>query len=141
MLKQKASLIARIVYLADLALTTGAFFIAFFLRDIVLPAIFPASFPTGLFPLSEYLKIYPIVLILWSALFFTYHSYHSHRTIPLTREVATVLRVLFVGNVLLAPLAYLMPLRQLSRSWFILFGVLSASLVITAQVILRVLTG
>jgi exopolysaccharide biosynthesis polyprenyl glycosylphosphotransferase len=139
MLKQKASLIARIVYLADLALTTVAFFIAFFLRDIVLPAVFPAYFPTGLFPLSEYLKIYPIVLIVWSALFFTYHSYHSHRTIPLTREVATVLRVVFVGNVLLATLAYLLPLRQLSRSWFVLFVVLSAALVITEKILLRII--
>jgi exopolysaccharide biosynthesis polyprenyl glycosylphosphotransferase len=139
MLKQKASLIARIVYLADLALTTVAFFAAFFLRDVVLPAIVPAYFPTGLFPLSEYLKIYPIVLILWSALFFTYHSYHSHRTIPLTRETATVLRVVFAGNVLLATLAYLLPLRQLSRSWFVLFGVLSAALVITEKILLRII--
>src|SRR5258708_27529 len=139
MLKQKASLIARIVYLADLALTTVAFFAAFFLRDVVLPAIFPAYFPTGLFPLSEYLKIYPIVLILWSALFFTYHSYHSHRTIPLTRETATVLRVVFAGNVLLATLAYLLPLRQLSRSWFVLFGVLSAAFVISEKILLRII--
>src|SRR5438128_533097 len=135
MLKQKASLIARIVYLADLALTTVAFFAAFFLRDIVLPFVAPSHFPTGLFPLSEYLKIYPMVLVIWSALLFTYHSYHSHRTIPLTREAATVLRVVLVGNVLLATLAYLIPLRQLSRSWFILFGVLSAVLIITEKIL------
>src|ERR1700682_845187 len=102
MLKQKAYLIARIVYLADLGLTTVAFFAAFFLRDVVLRAIFPSYFPTGLVPLREYLKIYPLVLIIWSALLFTYHSYHSHRTVPLTKEAGTVLRVVFVGNALLA---------------------------------------
>src|SRR5260221_12102279 len=139
MLKQKAYLIARIVYLVDLALTTAAFFIAFFLRDVVLPAVYPSHFPTGLFPLSEYLKIYPMVLIIWSALLFTYHSYHSHRTIPLTKETATVLRVVLVGNVLLATLAFGIPLRQLSRSFFILFGVLSASLVIIEKILLRIL--
>ena len=80
-----------------------------------------------------------MVLIIWSALLFTYHSYHSHRTIPLTKETATVLRVVMVGNVLLATLAYLIPLRQLSRSWFILFGVLSASLVIFEKVLLRII--
>ena len=139
MLKQKASLIARIVYLVDLALTTAAFFIAFFLRDVVLPAVYPSHFPTGLFPLSEYLKIYPMVLIIWSALLFTYHSYHSHRTIPLTKETATVLRVVLVGNVLLATLAFVIPLRQLSRSFFILFGVLSASLVLIEKILLRII--
>jgi exopolysaccharide biosynthesis polyprenyl glycosylphosphotransferase len=139
MLKQKASLIARIVYLADLALTTLAFFAAFFIRDRVLPAISPSQFPTGLYPLSDYLKIYPMVLVLWSALLFTYHSYHSHRTVPLTKEVGTVLRVVFFGNVLLATLAYLIPLRQLSRSWFILFALLAAVLVVIEKIALRII--
>src|SRR5205809_4632149 len=139
MLKQKASLIARIVYLADLALTTAAFFIAFFLRDVVLPAVSPSHFPTGLFPLSEYLKIYPMVLIIWSALLFTYHSYHSHRTIPVTKEAMTTVRVVFVGNVLLATIAYLLPLHQLSRAWFILFGGLSALFLVIEKLVLCVI--
>jgi exopolysaccharide biosynthesis polyprenyl glycosylphosphotransferase len=139
MLKQKASLIARIVYLVDLGLTTVAFFAAFVLRDKVLPQISPVHFPTGLFPLTDYLKIYPLVLIIWSALFFTYHSYHSHRTIPLTREAGTTIRVVGVGNVLLATLAYLIPLRQLSRSWFILFAVLSAVLLVIEKILVRII--
>jgi len=85
MLKQKWRLIARVVYLADLALTSIAFFAAFFLRDEVLPLVLPDRFPTGLFPLRDYLKIYPVVLIIWSVLLFSYHSYHSHRTIPLRK--------------------------------------------------------
>ena len=74
MLKQKARLVARIVYGVDLALTSVAFFAAFFIRDLLLPVIDPSHFPTGLFPISEYLKIYPIVLILWSVLLVTYES-------------------------------------------------------------------
>ena len=139
MLKQKASLIARVVYLADLALTSLAFFAAFFIRDLVIPHVAPHRFPTGLFPLAEYLKIYPVVLIIWSVLLFSYHSYHSHRTVPLTKEALTTIRVVVVGNVLLATLAYLLPLRQLSRAWFILFVVLSASLLLLEKVFLRVL--
>jgi len=137
MLKQKASFIARIVYLVDIALTSVAFFAAFLIRDRVLPLIFPAHFPTGLFPLQDYLKIFPVVLIIWSVLLFTYHSYHSHRTIPLTRETLTTIRVVLMGNILLATIAYLMPLRQLSRSWFILFGALAALLLVAEKVILR----
>ena len=139
MLKQKARLIARVVYLVDLALTSLAFFAAFFIRDLVLPRIAPAQFPTGLFPLAEYLKIYPLVLIMWSVLLFTYHSYHSHRTVPVSREALTIFRVVFVGNVLLATLAYLLPLRQLSRSWFVLFAVLSAIFLVMEKIAVRVI--
>ena len=139
MLRQKATLVARIVYFVDLALTTLAFFSAFYLRNLVLPLLAPERFPTGLYPLQEYLKVYPIVLIIWSVLLFTYHSYHSHRTIPVSREALTILRVVVVGNVILATLAYLIPLRQLSRAWFILFGVLSALFLVIEKIAVRVL--
>jgi len=139
MLRQKATLIARIVYSIDLALTTLAFFVAFYLRNLVFPHLAPERFPTGLYPLTEYLKIYPIVLIIWSVLLFTYHSYHSHRTVPVSREALTILRVVVVGNVILATLAYLLPLRQLSRAWFILFGVLSALFLIVEKIAVRVI--
>src|SRR5260370_617879 len=112
MLKEKARMIARVVYVADLALTTAAFFAAFFLRDLVLPRIAPDQFPTGLFPLREYVKIYPVVLILWSVLLFSYHSYHSHRTVPLLRAPLPSLPVVFRGTAILAALACLLPLRQ-----------------------------
>ena len=139
MLKQKWRLIARVVYLSDLALTSLAFFGAFFLRDLVLPAISPDRFPTGLFPLREYLKIYPVVLVIWSVLLFSYHSYHSHRTVSMRREMLTVFRIVIVGNVLLATLAYLLPLRQLSRAWFVLFGLLSALLLVLEKISLRLI--
>src|ERR1044071_882349 len=131
MLKQKAQVIARIVYGVDLAITTVAFFTAFYVRDVLLPFFDPGHFPTGLYPLQEYLKIYPIVLIIWSVLLFTYDSYHSHRTIPLTREGVNTFRVVGVGTVLLATLAYLIPLRQLSRSWVVLFAILCAPRLVT----------
>ncbi|HET8798069.1 MAG TPA: hypothetical protein VFO89_10305, partial [Thermoanaerobaculia bacterium] len=139
MLKQKARVIARIVYGVDLALTSIAFFAAFVIRDVVLPALVPDQFPTGLFPLTEYLKIFPLVLIIWSVLLFTYDSYHSHRTIPLTREAFTVFRVVAVGTVILATVAYLVPLRQLSRSWFILFAVFSAMLLVAEKILVRII--
>jgi exopolysaccharide biosynthesis polyprenyl glycosylphosphotransferase len=139
MLKQKARLVARIVYGVDLAVTTVAFFVAFFIRDVILPRVAPAHFPTGLFPLAEYLKIFPLILVIWSVLFFTYHSYHSHRTVSLQREALTTIRVVVVGNVILATIAYLLPLRQLSRSWFVLFGVLAAVLLVLEKIFVRVL--
>lgn len=139
MLKQQARLIARVVYLVDLALTSGAFFAAFLIRDVLLPRLAPGRFPTGLFPISEYLKIYPFVLLIWSVLLFSYQSYHSHRTIPLRKEALTIMRIVVFGNLLLATFAYLLPLRQLSRVWFVLFGVLSGVLLLGEKIFLRVL--
>jgi exopolysaccharide biosynthesis polyprenyl glycosylphosphotransferase len=139
MLKQKWRLIARVVYLVDLGLTSLAFFAAFFIRDLLLPLFAPQRFPTGLFPLAEYLKIYPVVLIIWSVLLFSYHTYHSHRTISLNKEMLTVFRIVAVGTVLLATLAYLLPLRQLSRAWFVLFAILSALLLVLEKIALRVM--
>ncbi|HEX9162253.1 MAG TPA: sugar transferase [Thermoanaerobaculia bacterium] len=132
-------MIARIVYLVDLALTSVAFFAAFYIRDAVLPFVAPARFPHGLFPLAEYLKIYPFVLVIWSVLLFSYHSYHSHRTVPLRNEALTIIRVVVVGNLVLATFAYLLPLRQLSRIWFALFAVLSAVLLVAQKIFLRML--
>src|ERR1700737_1591376 len=138
MLREKARLVARVVYLTDLGLTSLAFFTAFFIRDVILPYVAPQRFPTGLFPIQEYLKIYPIVLVIWSVLLFSYHSYHSHRTVMLTEEVTTTLRVVIVGNVLLATLAFLLPLRQLSRTWFILFVTLSALFLAMEKIAIRI---
>ncbi|HYC62559.1 MAG TPA: sugar transferase [Thermoanaerobaculia bacterium] len=139
MLKQKARLVAQIVFGVDLALTSVAFFAAFFIRDLILPVVAPVYFPTGLFPLAEYVRIYPLVLIIWSVLLFSYNSYHSHRTIPLTREALTTIRVVISGNVLLATVAYLLPLRQLSRSWFVLFAALAAVLLLAEKILVRML--
>ncbi|MEO6260669.1 MAG: sugar transferase, partial [Thermoanaerobaculia bacterium] len=132
-------MIARVVYFLDLAFTSVAFFGAFWIRDVIAPMVSPRNFPTGLFPQQAYLRIYPLVLIIWSILVFTYHSYHSHRTVPLTRETLTTLRVVLAGSVILATLAYLIPLRQLSRSWFALFVMLSATLLVFQRILLRVL--
>jgi exopolysaccharide biosynthesis polyprenyl glycosylphosphotransferase len=139
MLKQKARVVAKIVFGVDLVLTSVAFFAAFVIRDGILPAADPSHFPTGLFPLTEYLKIYPLVLIIWSVLLFLYGSYHSHRTIPLTREGLTVIRVVMVGTFILATLAYLLPLRQLSRAWFVLFGGIAAILLVAEKILVRII--
>ncbi|HUF18425.1 MAG TPA: sugar transferase [Thermoanaerobaculia bacterium] len=139
MLKQRARFIARFVYLVDLTLTSAAFFIAFFIRDFVLPWVAPVHFPTGLYPLAEYLKIYPIVLVIWSLLFFSNHAYHSHRTVSVRSEAFTTLRIVAVGTAILASFAYLIPLRQLSRSWFILFVALSALFLIAEKLAVRLL--
>lgn len=139
MLKQQARLVARFVYLIDITLTTAAFFGAWLLRDVALPVLFPSTFPTGTYPISEYLKVYPIVVVIWSVLFFTHHSYQSHRTVPLRRELWTMSHIVGVGTVVLASVAYLFQFQQLSRAWFVLFVVLAAVFLWTEKMVLRLI--
>ncbi len=139
MLKQQAKVIARTVYLLDLLLTTVAFFGAFFIRDYVLPQFLPTVFPTGLYPIQSYLKIYPLVLIVWSLLLFSHQSYNSHRTVSLLQEAKTTLKVVIFGTVLLGTVAWMTPLKELSRSWFALFGLLAGMLLVVEKMGLRLL--
>ena len=139
MLKQQASVIARLFFLVDLALTAAAFFVAFFVRDSLLPALMPHQFPGGLYPLDTYVKILPLVLIIWTLLFFSHHAYHSHRTIPIASEVWTTLRIVFFGIFILATVAWLVPLNHLSRSWFVLFGLFDALFLVSEKLFVRLI--
>jgi exopolysaccharide biosynthesis polyprenyl glycosylphosphotransferase len=137
MLKQQAKLVARLVYLVDILLVSAAFFLAFWIRNFLFPYILPDRFPTGLYPLTEYIKVYPWVVAIWSVLFFSHKSYHSHRTVPLKMEASDVIRVVGGGTVVLATLAFLLQFDQLSRSWFILFAILSAVLLLLEKIFVR----
>jgi exopolysaccharide biosynthesis polyprenyl glycosylphosphotransferase len=121
----------------DIMLTAAAFFGAFYLRDHLLPLLSPERFPTGLYPLTEYLKIFPVVLVIWSFLLFQNKSYRSHRTTPIRTEALETLRIVAVGTVVLATVAWMFRLDQLSRSWFGLFVALDAALLLSEKLGLR----
>lgn len=137
MLKQQASVIARLFFLVDLALTAAAFFVAYVVRDALLPVLMPRSFPTGLYPLETYIRILPLVLIIWTVLFFSQNAYHSHRTVPIFSELGATVRIVFFGIVILATVAWLVPLHHLSRSWFVLFGLFNALFLVSEKMFVR----
>jgi exopolysaccharide biosynthesis polyprenyl glycosylphosphotransferase len=137
MLKQQAKLVARMVYLADIVLTTVAFFAGFWIRDEFLPFLFPDRFPTGLYPVTEYLKIYPLVVVIWSFLLFRHRSYRSHRTTAIRAEALQTMEVVAVGTVIFATMAWLFRLTELSRTWFAIFFVLDTLLLVSVRLALR----
>jgi hypothetical protein len=51
----------------DLGFVTAAFVVAWILRSLIMPALLPAFFETGLYPLSSYLPLLLIALPLWAA--------------------------------------------------------------------------
>ena len=98
MLKERAKLIAYWVGFTDLALTAVAFFLAWAIRSHLGPRLFPGIFPTELYPLSRYLGLLPLVLIIWAFLLVTSETYSSRRTVALSREVWQVFRVVGIGT-------------------------------------------
>lgn len=139
MLKQQARLVARFVYAIDIALMTVAFFGAFWVRDTLLPFLMPERFPGGLYPITEYLKVWPFAAAIWSFLLFSRRSYHSHRTVPLRSEAAETIRLTSLGTALVATVAYLGGFHQLSRAWFVLFAIGCAVLLVLQRVAVRLM--
>ena len=97
MLKERAKAIAYWVWTADLVLTTGAFFLAWWLRSFLAPQLAPTIFPTELYPFSRYLGLLPLVLAIWTFLLVTREAYTSRRTVALAVEAWQVFQVVGAG--------------------------------------------
>ena len=141
MLKQRARILAASIFLLDLSLVAVAFVIAWWLRSEVLT---PAPFDSSLYPLTTYLPLMPLALGIWGVLFLLTRRYRSHRTVPLMEEAWEVVRVCFTGAVVFVLSIYAMRLDRLvlgddeiSRSWILLFAGLSAGLLVSEKLALR----
>ena len=83
MLKERAKVVAYWVWTLDLVLTTVAFLTAWWIRSAIGPRLLPGVFPTELYPLSRYLGLLPLVLVIWTLLLVTREAYTSRRTVGL----------------------------------------------------------
>ena len=147
MLKERARLINLSVFLLDLGLVTVAFTVAYWLRSALLPVIAPEAFPGELYPLSRYLPLLPIVLLVWGVLLARSGQYRSHRTVPLLEEAWGILKVSIGGLVIFALLLYALRWDEqvlgndrLSRAWLVLFGVTACVLLLAEKLTLRTLS-
>ncbi len=52
--------------LIDLGLVTAAFVFAWAVRSLVLPRLLPTVFETSLYPLGSYVRMLPVVLLIWA---------------------------------------------------------------------------
>jgi exopolysaccharide biosynthesis polyprenyl glycosylphosphotransferase len=136
-LKERAKLIAYWVGFTDLALTTVAFLVAWSIRSHLGPRLLPAVFPTELYPLSRYLGLLPLVLIIWAVLLVASETYSSRRTVALSREVWQVVRVVGIGTLSLAAAGWLLRLDFVSRPFLVLFATIDLLLLVLAKIVLR----
>jgi exopolysaccharide biosynthesis polyprenyl glycosylphosphotransferase len=136
-LKERAKLIAYWVWTTDLALTTVAFLLAWWMRSHLGPQLLPRFFPTELYPLSRYLGLLPLVLAIWSFLLVTREAYTSRRTVALHDEVWEVVQVVGIGTLALAAAGWLLRLDFVSRPFLVLFGCINLALLLAEKMALR----
>jgi exopolysaccharide biosynthesis polyprenyl glycosylphosphotransferase len=144
MLKERARVLALGVFTLDLALVSLAFAAAWAVRSYALPWLAPGAFPSRLYPLSEYLPLLPLALVIWGVLLLMSGRYRSHRTVPLIEEAWAIVRVCLSGAVLFTLSLYAGRLDQvllgddrISRFWVLLFALFSCLFLLTEKLSLR----
>ncbi|MGH9360361.1 MAG: sugar transferase [Thermoanaerobaculia bacterium] len=143
MLKERARILTVGIFLLDLALVVAAFLLSWVLRSSILPDLAPGTFPTRLYPLSEYLSLLPLALAIWGVLLLSSGRYRSHRTVPLLDEALAVIRVCVLGAALFTLSLYVGRLDEqvlgdrISRFWVFLFAVFSCLFLLTEKLALR----
>jgi exopolysaccharide biosynthesis polyprenyl glycosylphosphotransferase len=142
MLKERARVLATSLFALDLALTAAAFFAAYWLRNVLIPEL--ALVPGRLYPLSTYLPLLGLVLLIWGSLLLLSRQYRSHRTVPLLEEAWGIVRVCFTGAVVFTLTLYALRLDEkllrddkISRLWILLFGVCSCVFLLAERLAVR----
>jgi exopolysaccharide biosynthesis polyprenyl glycosylphosphotransferase len=144
MLKERARILAVAIFSLDLLLVTAAFLCAYGLRDAVLPQVAPATFPSRLRALADYLPLLPLALAIWGGLLLSSGRYRSHRTVPLLDEAWAIVRVCMSGAILFTLALYLSRWDErllgddrISRFWSLLFAAFSCVFLLTEKLGLR----
>ena len=148
MLKERARILAVGIFLLDLALVFAAFLLAFAVRSWVLPYLAPTTFPSKLYPLSEYLPLLPLALTIWGSLLLSSGRYRSHRTVPLLEEAWAIVRVCLMGSAIFTLVLYIGRLDEqllgndkISRFWVFLFGIFAFLFLLTEKIAIRRAVG
>jgi exopolysaccharide biosynthesis polyprenyl glycosylphosphotransferase len=142
MLKERARILAGFVFLLDLGLVAGAFFLAYWTRA-TLPSVWPDAFPARFYPLTTYLPLLPLSLLIWGTSLWSSGRYRSHRTVPLIDEAWALTRVCAGGTVALTLAIFGLRLGEkllqdeISRLWIVLFGLFAWLLLLWEKVALR----
>jgi exopolysaccharide biosynthesis polyprenyl glycosylphosphotransferase len=144
MLKERARILAVAIFTLDLLLVSAAFLCAYGLRDVVLPRMAPATFPSRLHSLADYLPLLPLALVIWGGLLLSSGRYRSHRTVPLLDEAWAIIRVCVSGAILFTLALYLsrwderlLGADRISRFWSLLFAAFSCLFLLTEKLGLR----
>ena len=115
MLKEKNNEIRKAQFVADMVLTTGTFFLAYFLRKALNDSLGPIQ------PLRHYAVVLYIILPLWGYFFYSYLAYISFRIKGISQIIWPVARTVFTGGIVIMTILYILKLGEISRSFILIF--------------------
>lgn len=132
MLRERARVIGRLMFMVDMVLTILAFFLAYFLRNAYLSQYFG-----HLFPLSQYSNLLIILIPIWGFLFLFFNPYCSFRTSSLVKEVYQLFKIIFSGSLILTLWLFLLKYDFVSRLFVSFFASTNFILVIAFRLLVR----
>jgi exopolysaccharide biosynthesis polyprenyl glycosylphosphotransferase len=142
MLKERARIVAAIVFAIDLLVVAAGFFLAYWLRHDLLPAL---GWVSGrIYPLELYLPLLPLALLCWALALVFSGRYRSARIVTFERETFAIVRSGLLAGAIFVLAIYALRLDaalleddQISRLWIALLFAASTVLVIVERIGLR----
>jgi len=128
MIKERFSLFRRLMAMGDACVVCAAFFIAYFLRDSV----------SAIYPLRAYLKMLPVVCLVWVIFLYSFKMYGSIRTLRKPELFGIIIKSSLAGFITFSGLMYLYKLTHISRIFVVMFFLISTLLIILEKVLLIV---
>lgn len=122
MLKEHATVFRRLMIFCDLCMVALSFLLGYFLRDKI----------QDINPLSVYLGLLPILLLIWGSLLYFFGMYRSFRIRQTYELLFIVFKAAFFGFIFFSTYLYLLKLQNISRV-FIIFVFIFAFLLITFE--------
>ena len=119
MLKELNSVFRKLVIFVDLCIVTVAFFLGYFFRSQI----------RGLYPLSTYIGLLPILLLVWLGLLYSFGMYKSFRAKEIADIVLIVFKTTFFGFIIFTTYTYLFKLDYISRAFIVFIFIFSAILI------------
>ncbi len=119
MLKENVALLRRLLIFADLCIVTLSFFLGYLFRGRI----------QDLYPLSTYIGLLPVLLIVWGGLLYFFGMYTSFRVRRTPELLFIVLKAAFFSFVIFASYIYLFKLQDISRAFIIFIFTFSALLI------------
>ena len=134
MLKQKARLLQLGVRMADVAVLTGAFPLAYLMRDRMQSGTLP-----GLYPITNYWPVAALTLLLWIVVSWATKVYDSYSTHPVTTELFRLLRAMVIVAWAMSALGFLTHQHGVSRLFVGLYFVLGLVLLVIDRAVVRMM--
>jgi len=120
MLKERVKVISRLLFFSDILLTIFSFILAYLIREI----FFSEEFGL-LFPLSQYLQLIPIIILVWGFNLHFLKTYKSYRMISLFKGFWDLFKVIFLSGLFLILFIFLFKYHFVSRLFIGTFLILN----------------